>query len=455
MVDIRREYDDLKAALTALSPFLSSLLRKMRILITKSPTVPLAATTENDELVLNEEAFKQLSFRDAAWIILHEVLHIAFQDIRRRGSKNPFLWNLAADGVNNELLKNWLGVSYELSNSLVFMETLRRLLYDQVSNINDFDEYSKEEIYELLEKKPWPNGANCPACGSRGRAIKDEGYRVRMRCPKCGEEWTAYKMGDSYAGGMPDISDDIHPVKKPSDSEVLQQGDRELYGKSKEERREAWKEEVAKAYTSEKMAGTIPAGLKRIVERLLKPQVNWKTLLRQAFYEGYGKTIVASYSRPSRKHPDFPGIRRFTTPRCHFGIDCSGSISKEELAQAVSETYAISKTCHMELLVTPWDTETYEATVVKKPGDVTRKLARRLRGYGGTEIEPWLRLVDKNMKPRDLVVVFTDGDIFDIETERVKQLFNRIASKASVAIFLTTHREHHIPGWKTIKLRVH
>jgi hypothetical protein len=59
------------------------------------------------------------------------------------------------------------------------------------------------------------------------------------------------------------------------------------------------------------------------------------------------------------------------------------------------------------------------------------------------------------MRPRDLVAVFTDGDIYDLEQEDTKQLFSAVASKAGVAVLVSTHREVDIPMWRFVKLEAH
>jgi hypothetical protein len=80
------------------------------------------------------------------------------------------------------------------------------------------------------------------------------------------------------------------------------------------------------------------------------------------------------------------------------------------------------------------------------------KFASRLRGWGGTEIYPWLERVNKTMKMRDLVVVMSDGQIWDIDYQRTQELLRKVASKASVAIFVTTHTEPKLEGWQIIKI---
>jgi predicted metal-dependent peptidase len=59
------------------------------------------------------------------------------------------------------------------------------------------------------------------------------------------------------------------------------------------------------------MAGKLPAGVERVFE-ILKPKVDWRSVLRESLITGMGTRAVSTYQRPSRKHPELPGLRRFS-----------------------------------------------------------------------------------------------------------------------------------------------
>ena len=102
--------------------------------------------------------------------------------------------------------------------------------------------------------------------------------------------------------------------------------------------------------------------------------------------------------------------------------------------------------------VTSWDTMSYETITLRKPEEVVSKLRRKLRGWGGTEIRDFIFRVKRVMKPNDIVIVLTDGEIFDIDSEEVKRAMYDVALKSSVALFVYTDRAHDIKGWRSIKL---
>jgi len=408
IIELRDEYDKLKAALLAAAPFITSLLRRVRIILTSS--VQTAGVSKSGVMLINPEFWKSLDFQGKAWVLGHETMHVAFRDLQRRGDRNPMAWNVVADAVNNEIEKEFLK-----EGSLEgFSVTLYKLYYELQSkfnkhvDLNDFGSMSKEEIYRLLPDPPeQPMGSIT--------VVMDIGGVPRGDLE-----------GETLQGGHPDFNN----------------GD--------EEQDERWKEAITEAYTTQKTAGKVPAALKRLIDRLLRSQVDWRTLLRQAFHIGHGRTIVSSYRRPSRKHDIFPGIRRFTIPRVWCLVDTSGSISPNEATQFLSEVYSIAKTSPVSVVC--WDASAYDILTAQTQAQVVSKVVNSLRGGGGTVISPVLKKTLSHMRRRDIVVVFTDGEIYDAEEAGI--LFAEVAAKATVSVFATTHRELDIPSWRVVKVKV-
>lgn len=122
------------------------------------------------------------------------------------------------------------------------------------------------------------------------------------------------------------------------------------------------------------------AGLKRLVEKLLEAKVDWKSLLRQAFRFGYGRTVVSTYRRPSRKHSAFPGLRRFTIPTVHFGIDTSGSMSENEIIDRVAKVLEEQNTLERVDLTSEkiQDSPEWEREIAEEALQQSRSLRHRL-----------------------------------------------------------------------------
>lgn len=480
MVDItqlREEYERLKSVITATAPFIASLLRKVRIILTYSSSTA-GAVSYKGIMILRPDEWLSLPLKDKVWLLSHEVLHIAFRDQQRCGSRNPILWNYVSDLVNNEILTQMLPKPERLGG--VFIDEFCGLFRDVLSSLNldvdDVKQMSKEEIYRLIPKPDGGGGKGgeggfgrprCPKCGSdkdlvikRLKINRDGTYEAKFKCRKCGHEWDDEgTIGTGWGETripVEKIEVDLPPpgTDFSLEGEVLQEGDQSLYDEelTDEELEERWKEEVSKAYTAQKMAGTIPAALRRVVERLLRPKVDWRSLLRQAFRYGMGRTVVSTWKRPSRKLPVFPGLRRFTIPTVWFLIDTSGSISQRELDQFVSEVYTVAGETPVKVIC--WDAEAYEPLRARSKSDVVNRVWKKMRGGGGTKIQYALKKTLAMMRPRDIVVVLTDGYIWDIDEDETKSLLSTVASKSSVAVFASTGRTYEIPPWISIRIEV-
>ena len=71
--------------------------------IEKSKTLPTAAT-DGRKIFFNEEFLNSLPSQEQNALMLHEVLHMALLHVTRRQSRDPHIWNIAADIVVNDLI---------------------------------------------------------------------------------------------------------------------------------------------------------------------------------------------------------------------------------------------------------------------------------------------------------------------------------------------------------------
>lgn len=433
---IRREYDLIKSTLYIAAPFISSLLSRARVVVNTS--IDTAAVSNEGVIIINPRFWDGLSWAGKAWVLAHETLHLSFRDHRRRGQRDARLFNIACDAVNNSLLEELIKMPERLKAFSVTMNKLYDLLEPTI-DYEDFIKLSKEELYKLLEKL-------LPDQEGEGED-RDEGEGE-------GGESEEGESEDREEGNV-EVADDLG--KGDSSGETIQEGDPAIYRDGKEaggeeEVGEKWRDAVARAYDLQKSIGKMPAGLKRIVDELLRSKVNWRSLLRQAFRNGFGKTVIESWKRPSRKSSDLPGLRRFTLPTVWCLIDTSGSISVEELRQFLSEVYEVAGQCPVKVVC--WDTRAYNVIEAKSKNEVIKRVLGSLKGGGGTEIYNALEKTLKNMKYKDAVVVFTDGYIYDIDLDETKQLLSSIASKSSISIFVSTDKELEIPSWRFVKMEV-
>jgi predicted metal-dependent peptidase len=449
----RDEFPLIKSALLLKHRFIASLLARARIYFSKS--IEAAAVDNEFNLYLNEEFMDKLDTKDRIFVLAHAILHLALLHPART-PEHGLIWNYAADAVVNNILTNMMHLGYtaELNKRLaeaygfdpdeeggiVTMAWVHNLLNKAGIQVNyeDLEVMSAEEIYNLLLKLPriiiYETGSrsgsssgntdnNNNTDGNDGDGIKD-----KIKAP--------------IDVGVPGSKD-----------EILQDGDSEIYqpGNDKQTIEKKWKEALAKDYIASKTAGSVPAGLERIIDGILKAKVDWRSILRESVRVGLGRTIISTYKRPSRKHQDIAGHQRYTIPHTWVLVDTSGSIGNQELAQFLGEVYDIAKQTTVTVL--PWDAEVYEPLVMKSKNDIHR-IKTKIKGGGGTVIHPALQFTVKNMKPRDIVVVLTDGHMYDLNEDITQGLFADIAHKASVAVLCSTSAKVEIPNWRFAEIRL-
>ena len=85
------------------APFLATIALHAEVLVREQPGVETAAT-DGQRIYLSPSGFLPRPVQDKLFIYAHEVLHCALSHVSRRGSRDPRLWNIAADIVVNGLL---------------------------------------------------------------------------------------------------------------------------------------------------------------------------------------------------------------------------------------------------------------------------------------------------------------------------------------------------------------
>ncbi len=161
-----------------------------------------------------------------------------------------------------------------------------------------------------------------------------------------------------------------------------------------------------------KQAGTVPAGLLRWAEEVLRPKVNWRAVLaaelRRAVAEVSG-AVDYSYRRPSRRSAAagsvvLPALRR-PVPEVAVVCDTSGSMTEDLLAMVLAEVEGLLRALGLarQVRVLACDTAVAPAQRVSSARQV------QLVGGGGTDMGAGIAAAAA-LRPRPAVtVVLTDG----------------------------------------------
>ena len=188
-------------------------------------------------------------------------------------------------------------------------------------------------------------------------------------------------------------------------------------------------------------AGSVPQGLARWAKQILHPQVNWRqqlaTALRSALHHKTG-TADYTWQRPPRRQQPQDLILRPATARPHPSItiivDTSGSMTRRELDQALTEISAITKTvvCGDSVRVLSVDTHIHSDQHIHNTNQIT------LTGAGGTDMATGITTAAQTNP--DAIVVITDGWTPWPPTPPP-------GARSVIAALTDNHSLHDIPAW--------
>lgn len=351
------------------APFFGNLATRL-LLKDATEWCPTAAT-DGKYFYFNRNFVAALSDQEVVFLVGHEVLHCVYDhmDADRRGDRNPMLWNIANDYViNADLIDGRVGEQIKLVE----------ICYDwkyrgQVS----------EEIYDDLFKEMEEKGQIQYTQTLDVHLDREEGDD-----PGAGEGAEGNVEGDSKGGEGPEqyTAEEKEKIKQEFQNAVMQS---------------------AKAAG----AGNLPGGVKRLLNDLLNPQLDWRELLAMQV-----QSVIRSdytYQTPSRKGQDagfyLPGMDRETTIDIAMAIDTSGSMSDAMLLDILSETKGVmDQYTDFKIHLFCFDTD------VHNPQEFTTSnmdefLQYEPAGGGGTEFDcVFDYMKQEGIQPKKLVM-FTDG----------------------------------------------
>ena len=319
------------------------------------------AATDGRNFYYNSRFIQMLRPKEIEFLFGHEVLHCVYDHFGRRGDRDPQLFNIANDFcVNADLIKHHVGEKI----------TTVPCLYDP-----KYDGMSSEEIYDILYEK----------------ADKIDIGKLLDQ------------MIDEHLDGEGDSDGDGEDGKG--------KGRPKLTAEERQAIKDEIKEAMLAAAATVDGAGNLPAGVKRLIQELTEPQMNWRELLRMQLES----TIKSDYTwmRASRKgwHMDavMPGMKLDPMIDIAVALDASGSISETMLKDFLGEIQGIMESFPAyRIHVVTFDTEAYNP-VQYDSENLDDICDYEIKGGGGTDFECIFNYLKENEIEPKRLVVFTDG----------------------------------------------
>ena len=323
------------------------------------------AATDGRNFYYNSRFIKMLRPKEIEFLFGHEVLHCVYDHFGRRGERDHQLFNIANDYcVNADLIKHRVG------EKITTVPCLHNPKYDGMSS---------EEIYDILYEKA--------------------------------EKLDIGKLLDQMIDEHLDGEGDEEQDGDGDGNEKEGKGRPKLTAEERQQIKDEIKEAMLAAAATVDGAGNLPAGVKRLIQELTEPQMNWRELLRMQLES----TIKSDYTwmRASRKgwHMDavMPGMKVDPMIDIAVALDASGSISETMLKDFLGEIQGIMDSFPAyKIHVFTFDTEAYNPAQYDSD-NLDDICDYEVKGGGGTDFDAiYNYLKAEEIEPKRLVV-FTDG----------------------------------------------
>ena len=319
------------------------------------------------ELRYDPEYINSHKDEELTYVIYHEILHVALHHCTSRQFDDHMRGNIAHDLAVNELIKEEPGVCIPPADGGTFVADFKKMpMYKDIKDKETAEWYydflnSKEKKKENQEGKGQGRGQPNPQQGGGGKGTQP------------GQTPDKKKGFDDHGGWKQDeIADEIVRDKI---------------------------NEIAKNNLWGDMSGVDQEVIKAAQVR----RINWRSLLRRFYGNFVSRDRESTRKRPNRRTGIIhPGTRRILVDRHLVGIDTSGSISSDLLAQFLSVINRMTE-------YVPIDIVQFDASITDPPKPFDRKKNEfKFTGRGGTCFQPLMDLVEKQHYKS--VVILTDGE---------------------------------------------
>ena len=360
---VREKLITARVGLLLRASFFGNLATRLK-LVNADEWCPTAAT-DGRNFYYNSRFVNDLKPKEVEFLFGHEVLHCVYDHMGRRGDRDPVLWNIADDYcVNADLKKHRVGE---------FITTVS-CLYEQ-----KYEGMSAEEVYDILYEN----------------------------AEKIDISELIEKMLDEHMDG----EEEGEGSGNDGDNKGNGKGRPRLSKEERDQIKDEIKEAVLAAAAASDGAGNLPAGVKRLIQDMTAPKMNWRELLRMQLES----TIKSDFTwmRASRRgwHMDavMPGMKNDEMIDLAISIDASGSMGERMLKDILSEVQGIMDSFPAyRLHVLSFDTRVYNPTQYDSE-NLDSLVDYEVQGGGGTDFDCVFEYFKENDIQPKRHIMFTDG----------------------------------------------
>jgi predicted metal-dependent peptidase len=352
----------------------------VRLVLKEAPWCRTAAT-DGRNLYYNREFIKGLTRPQLLFLLAHEVMHVIYDHLGRRGNRDPKIWNMATDyNINYGLVREKIGQMPEMG------------LYDEKYT----DEMSAGEIYDLLKKNSvtikMPLDDHLDLGNDSDSNDSDDGD----------DDGEGEGNGQGKGGKGKQRTTSVTVMGKDGPPKLTEEDLQKIRNDLK----------AAVIQTAQQVgAGNVPLGVKRLISELVEPKLDWRTLLdahiRSAMKDDY------TFQRLSRRTwgtgAIMPAQNFIDRVEVFIAIDASGSTSQSMVTDFLSEVKGICDSFRDYFLkIVCFDTEVYNyyEFTPENADDIPNYT---IRGGGGTEFSAVTEFIKRESHEPNRLVWLTDG----------------------------------------------
>jgi predicted metal-dependent peptidase len=326
--------------------------------------------TDGRRIVYSRAFVESLTPAEIEGVLAHEVMHCALAHHCRRGNRDRRVWNEAADlAINPILLEN----NFSLPQGALVEPEYYGL--------------SAEDIYARLMQK---NGG-----GASGQAAPKAGGAGGQAPGEASPGDGSPGSDEPRPGGFGEVMDATDDQGSPaSPAEISRQ-------------QHEWRIAAEQAVRMANSCGHEPLGVRRTLIATRESRQDWRAILR-AFIAA---THACDYrwTPPNRRFIGsglyLPSVERAGVGVIVIGVDTSGSIGEEELAQFAGEISAIAEQTQPEAIHVVYCDAAVQATQSFVAGET---IELEPKGGGGTDFRPVFEWVDANEIEPKCLIYLTD-----------------------------------------------
>jgi predicted metal-dependent peptidase len=350
------------------APFFGNLATRL-VLVDATDWCPTAAT-DGKHFYYNRHFTAALTEDECIWLMGHEILHCVYDhmDPMRRGDRIHQLWNVAND--------------YVINLELELAKLGRRIRKEIIEVCFDYkyQDMMSEDVYDELYKEADEDGR-----------IQQVSFDMHMEHEEGDDEGSGVgqegNVEDGTKGPVPMSADEKEKIKQEFKSATMQ---------------------AAKAAGD---AGNLPRGVKRMLDKLVNPQLDWRQLLAMQI-----QSVIKSdytFRTPSRKGLDsgffLPAMDYEQSIDVAIALDMSGSIDDVMSRDFLSEVKGIfDQYTGFKVHLFCFDTEVHNPQQFDDM-NMEEFMDYELMGGGGTEFDCcYDYMKEAGIEPKKFIM-FTDG----------------------------------------------